>query len=166
MFYWTGPGAPCAPRAPFAISEAISGARSAKTLAAAVPVRAAAQAAYAHTTVEARIYSIEAGWGTEPPVVSYRNAPVFRVTEPGDSRGVPHAFRSMEAYVAFGAPPSGRTSRPTGGRAATLPASCRQAPARTLRIEEELSGKPMERSVPVERTAVLDFPPRASEIGP
>lgn len=140
-----------------------------KTLAAAVLVLAAAQAAYAHTTVEAGIYSIEAGWGAEPPVVSYRNTLVFHVTEPGETegvaRGVPHAFRSMEAYVEFGGASKrldvSADQRPGRYFADIIPTS---AGSYSVRIEGELGGEPVELSVPVEdveRTAVLDFPPRA-----
>ena len=139
-------------------------------LAAAVLVLAAAQAAYAHTTVEAGIYSIEAGWGAEPPVVSYRNALVFHVTEPGETegvaRGVPHAFRSMEAHVEFGGASKrldvSADQRPGRYFADIIPTS---AGSYSVRIEGELGGERVELSVPVEdveRTAVLDFPPRAS----
>ena len=43
--------------------------------------------AYAHTTVDVAQYSIEVGWGIEPPVVSYRNLIVFDVSQRGDSEG-------------------------------------------------------------------------------
>lgn len=138
----------------------------------------AAASAHAHTTVEAGAYSIEAGWGTEPPVVSYRNSLVFHVTEPGGSpgvsSGVPHAFRSMEATVQF------------GGASKQLDVSSEQRPGRyfssiiptspgsySVRLQGELGGEPVSLTIPVEdveQTAVLDFPPRASggseEIGP
>lgn len=157
---------------PFAMFKAISGPfRPVKMLAAAVLVLAAGAAqAHAHTTVEAGIYSIEAGWGTEPPVVSYRNTLVFHVTEPGESegvaRGVPHAFRSLEAHVESGGASKqlgvSADQRPGHYFADIIPTS---AGSYSVRIEGELGGERVELSVPVEdveRTAVLDFPPRAS----
>lgn len=151
-----------------------------KLLAAAVLALAAGAAsqAYAHTTVEAGGYSVEVGWGAEPPVVSYRNTVVFHITEPGDSegisRGVPHAFRSVEATVQY------------GGASKQLDVSSDQRPGHyfadiiptapgsySVRLQGELGGERIEATVPVEdveRTAVLDFPPRAAggseEIGP
>ena len=138
----------------------------------------AVQAAYAHTTVEAGGYSIEAGWGTEPPVVSYRNALVFHVTEPGDSegvsRGVPHAFRSMEASVEFGGASKqlavSADQRPGHYFADIIPTS---AGSYSVRLEGEIGGQAVDLVVPVEsveQTAVLDFPPRppggSDQIGP
>lgn len=138
----------------------------------------AASAAYAHTTVEVGEYSIEVGWGTEPPVVSYRNTLVFHVSEPGDSpgvySGVPHAFREMGATVQF------------GGASKQLDVSSEQRPGRyfayviptspgsySVKLDGALGGEAVSLDVPVEdveQTAILDFPQRASsgsdEIGP
>ena len=43
---------------------------------------------FAHTTVEVIPYEIEVGWGIEPPVVGFRNAFVFDISEPGENPGV------------------------------------------------------------------------------
>lgn len=138
----------------------------------------AASAAYAHTTVEVGEYTVEVGWGTEPPVVSYRNTVVFHVAEPGDSpgvsSGVPHAFRDMSATVKF------------GGASKQLDVSSEQrigsyfsyiiptSPGSySVQLQGTIGGEPVSIDVPVEdveQTAILDFPPRAAggseEIGP
>ena len=62
--------------------------------------------AFAHTTVEVEPYEIEVGWGTEPPVVGFRNAFVFDISEPGETEcvsvGVKNAFNNLEATAKFG----------------------------------------------------------------
>ena len=135
-------------------------------------------AAYAHTTVEAGKYSIEVGWGTEPPVVSYRNTIVFHVAEPGDSpgisSGVPHAFRDMSATIKFGGASKQLeiSSEQRLGHyfAYIIPTS---PGSYSVQLQGTLGGEPISLDVPVEdveQTAILDFPPRAAggseEIGP
>lgn len=140
-------------------------------------VAGSVSAAYAHTTVEAGKYSIEVGWGTEPPVVSYRNTIVLHVVEPGDSpgisSGVPHAFSDMSATVKF------------GGASKQLEVSSEQRIGQyfayiiptspgsySVQLQGTLGDEPISLDIPVEdveQTAILDFPPRATsseEIGP
>ena len=38
-------------------------------------------AAYAHTSVQVEQYEIEVGWDVEPPVVGFRNAIVYEISE-------------------------------------------------------------------------------------
>ena len=154
-----GPG-PAAP----ALLVAVAAAAAAALLASpALPPGASA-----HTTVEVGAYEIEAGWGTEPPVVGIRNTLVFEVREPGEregvSTGVRDAFRDMYATVRFGG-----AGKEIGVNSAPAPGHyyANIIPTRTgsysVQFEGEIGGMPVDVEVPVEdveTTAVLDFPPR------
>ena len=129
--------------------------------------------ASAHTTVEVGAYEIEAGWGTEPPVVGIRNTLVFEVREPGEregvSTGVRDAFRDMHATVRFGgaAKEIGVNSAPSPGHyyANIIPT---RTGSYSVQFEGEIGGMPVDVEVPVEdveTTAVLDFPPRTGAAG-
>ena len=61
--------------------------------------------AYGHTTVEVEPYEIEVGWDQEPPVVGFRNAIVYEISESpseGVKSGVINAFKNLEATIKFG----------------------------------------------------------------
>ena len=129
--------------------------------------------ASAHTTVEVGAYEIEAGWGTEPPVVGIRNTLVFEVREPGEregvSTGVRDAFRDMYATVRFGGAGKeiGVNSAPSPGHyyANIIPT---RTGSYSVQFEGEIGGMPVDVEVPVEdveTTAVLDFPPRTGAGG-
>lgn len=124
--------------------------------------------ASAHTTVEVGKYEIEAGWGTEPPVVGIRNTLVFEVREPGEregvSTGVRDAFKGMDATARFGG-----ALKELAVNSAPSPGDYYSniIPTRTgsysVQFAGEIDGTPVDVDVPVEdveTTAVLDFPPR------
>ena len=125
--------------------------------------------AWAHTTVEVGGYEIEAGWGTEPPIVGIRNTFVFEVSMPGEREGVKtgvrNAFASMDATARFGG-----AEKDLDVSAAPLPGHyySNVIPTRTgsysVLFSGEIDGTPVDVDVPVEdveTTAVLDFPPRS-----
>ena len=62
--------------------------------------------AYAHTTIHIDKYEIEAGWGSEPPVVGLLNKITIDVAESGEveglTMGVTNAFKNMQATVISG----------------------------------------------------------------
>ena len=123
--------------------------------------------ASAHTTVAVGEYEIEAGWGTEPPIVGIRNTFVFEVSMPGEREGVKtgvrSAFSSMDATARF------------GGAEKLLDVSAAPAPGHyysnviptrtgsySVQFSGEIDGTPVDVDVgveDVETTAVLDFPP-------
>ena len=125
--------------------------------------------ASAHTTVAVGEYEIEAGWGTEPPIVDIRNTFVFEVSMPGEREGVKtgvrNAFSSMDATARF------------GGAEKILDVSAAPAPGHyysnviptrtgsySVQFSGEIDGTPVDVDVgveDVETTAVLDFPPRS-----
>lgn len=125
--------------------------------------------ASAHTTVEVGPYEIEAGWGTEPPVVGIRNTFVFEVSKPGEREGVKtgvrDAFRGMDATARFGG-----VEKELDIGAAPAPGHyySNVIPTRTgsysVQFTGDIDGTPVDIDVPVEdveTTAVLDFPPRS-----
>lgn len=143
-------------------------------IAAAVLVTASAAAlpaAHAHTTVEEGGYTIEVGWGIEPPVVGYRNTLVFDVSIPsgdgdGVTSGVKNAFRGLDAVVVFGG-----ASKPLDISTDRLPGHYFSdiIPTKTgtyaVRLDGEIDGTPVSVEIPIEdaeATAILDFPPRTS----
>jgi len=132
---------------------------------------------YAHTTVHVEQYEIEVGWDIEPPVVGFRNAIVFEISESpseGLKTGVLSAFKNLEATVRSG----GATKvldidsdpRPGHYFSKIIPTKTGSI---VVDLKGDINGVPVEIEVPiedVETTAVLDFPPKASsgstEIGP
>jgi len=122
--------------------------------------------AYAHTTIEVEPYEIEVGWQTEPPVVGFRNAFTFEISESGEtegvSKGVLNAFKNLEAIAKFGGvtktleinsdPRPGHYFSPV-------------IPTRTgtimIELKGDINGVPVNEVIQiedVESTAVLDFP--------
>lgn len=125
-------------------------------------------AAWAHTTVTVEQYSIEVGWGLEPPVVGVRNTFVFHVTEPGEisgvTTGIVDAFRDLKVVANYG----GLTKvldinsepRPGYYSADVIPT---KTGSMAIDITGTLNGVDTDVLVPiedVESTALLDFPPR------
>ena len=126
---------------------------------------------FAHTTVHVEQYSIEAGWGIEPPVVGIRNDIVLKITELGDTegsyKGVTSVFKDVDATVFFGG-----ASKKIDINSDVKPGYYFSPiiPTKTgtymVELKGELRGTPIDIKIPVEDvepTAVLDFPPSSSE---
>ena len=61
--------------------------------------------AFAHTTVHVEQYEIEVGWDIEPPVVGFRNAIVYEISESpseGVKTGVISAFKNLQSTIKMG----------------------------------------------------------------
>ncbi len=61
--------------------------------------------ASAHTSMHVEQYEIEIGWDIEPPLVGFRNAIVFEISESpseGIKNGVTNAFKNLQATIKFG----------------------------------------------------------------
>ncbi len=134
--------------------------------------------AHAHTTVEVEQFSIEVGWGIEPPIVSHRNKVVFDITESGGADGVTigvkNAFKSLDATAKFGgaAKPLGINADQRAGQyfSDIIPT---KTGSYSVELIGEINGTPVHVEIPiedVESTAILDFPPRQSggseDLGP
>lgn len=133
--------------------------------------------AYGHVTVKVEPYEIEVGWEIEPPIVGYRNAIVYEITESpseGVRTGIINAFKNLQSTVS-----SGGVSKVLDIDSDPRPGHyfSKIIPTKTGSIEISLEGDinvvPVDITIPledVENTAVLDFPPKAtagpSEIGP
>lgn len=123
--------------------------------------------AFAHTTVEVDKFEIEVGWGTEPPVVGFRNDFVFQISEPGDSpglkTGIKNAFKNLSATAKFGGLTKvldiGSDPRPGHYFSHVIPT---KTGSYTISLNGEIDGIPINIEIPVEdveSTTVLDFPP-------
>lgn len=123
--------------------------------------------AFAHTTVEVEQYEIEVGWGTEPPIVGYRNDFVFQISEPGENPGVKvgikNAFKNLEATAKFGGVTKvldiGSDPRPGHYFSHVIPTKVGSI---SILLKGDINGVPIDIEIPVEdveTTAVLDFPP-------
>ena len=125
---------------------------------------------FAHTTVEVEQYEIEAGWGTEPPVVGIRNNLVFKITEAGETegtrKGVTSVFKNTDATVMFG----GATKKidinsdPKPGYYFS-PIIPTKIGSYMVEFKGEIRSVSVDIKIPVEdveSTAVLDFPPSSS----
>ena len=153
---------------PFAPAAALLLAAAAAALLLASPAALAGDAS-AHTTVSVGEYEIEAGWGTEPPVVGIRNTFVFEVSMPGEREGVKtgvrNAFASMDATARFGgaAKELAVSAAPTPGHYYSNVIPTRTG-SYSVQFSGEIDGTPVDIDVPVEdveTTAILDFPPRS-----
>lgn len=127
----------------------------------------AAVPAYAHTTVEVGPYEVEAGWGTEPPIVGIRNTIVLRIIEPGEVEGtfagITGVFKGVAASIAFGGESKGidinSDPRPGYYYSPIIPT---RTGTYLVELRGEIRGTPVDLKIPVEDvepTAVLDFPP-------
>lgn len=123
--------------------------------------------AFAHTTVDVEQYQIEVGWGTEPPIVGYRNDFVFEISEsgenPGVKTGVKNAFKNLEATAKFGGVTKildiGSDPRPGHYFTHVIPTKIGSI---SISLQGDINGTPVNIDIPVEdveTTAVLDFPP-------
>ena len=126
---------------------------------------------FAHTTVHVEQYSIEVGWGIEPPVVGIRNDLVFRITESGENegtyKGVTSVFKEVDATIFFGGASKkidiNSDPRPGYYFSPIIPT---KTGTYMVELKGELRGIPIDIKIPVEdieSTAVLDFPPTNSE---
>jgi hypothetical protein len=126
-----------------------------------------ASQAFAHTTVEVEPYEIEVGWGTEPPVVGFRNDFVFEISEPGDNPGVKvgitNAFKNLETTAKFGGVTKvldiSSDPRPGHYFSHVIPT---KTGSYSIQLKGEINGVTVDVEIPledVESTAVLDFPP-------
>ncbi len=126
---------------------------------------------FAHTTVHVEEYSIEVGWGIEPPVVGIRNDLVFKITESGENEGtysgVTSVFKNVDATVMFGGISKkidiNSDPRPGYYFSPIIPT---KTGTYMVELKGELRGIPIDIKIPVEdieSTAVLDFPPTNSE---
>jgi len=122
---------------------------------------------FAHNTIEIEPYVIEVGWGTEPPVVGFRNDFVFEISEPGDNLGVKvgikNAFKNIEATAKFGGVTKvldiSSDSRPGQYFSHVIPT---KTGSFSIQLKGEINGVPVDVEIPVEdveSTGVLDFPP-------
>jgi len=122
---------------------------------------------FGHTTVEVESYEIEVGWGTEPPVVGFRNTFVFEISEPGETKGVKtgvlNAFKNLEATAKFGGITKlldiNSDQRPGHYFSNVIPTKTGSI---SIEIKGEINGVPVDVDIPiedVESTTVLDFPP-------
>lgn len=121
--------------------------------------------AYAHTTVQVEQYEIEVGWDVEPPVVGFRNAIVYEISESpseGVKKGIISAFKNLESTIKMG----GATKvldidsdpRPGHYISKIIPT---KTGTLSIQLDGEINGVPIDIEIPiedVETTAVLDFP--------
>lgn len=122
--------------------------------------------AFAHTTVEVGPYSIEVGWGIEPPVVGIRNDFVFEISESpseGVKAGVKNAFKNLEATVKFGGVTKKLdiNSDPKAGHYHS-PVIPTKTGSMSMLVQGKINDVDVDVEIPiedVESTAVLDFPP-------
>ena len=125
---------------------------------------------FAHTTISVDKYDVEAGWDVEPPIVGLRNSVILSVVERGEvegqSTGVTHVFRGVEATIMFGGESKVAAFNPD-----SLPGHYLSPiiPTRTgtylLQVQGDIRGTPVDIVIPiedVEHTAALDFPPVTS----
>jgi hypothetical protein len=126
-----------------------------------------ASQAFAHTTIEVEPYEIEVGWGTEPPVVGFRNDFVFDISEPGETAGlkigIKNAFKNLEVTGKFGGVSKildiGSDPRPGHYFSHVIPT---KTGSYSIQLKGEINGVLVDVDIPVEdveSTAVLDFPP-------
>ena len=120
---------------------------------------------YAHTTVHVEQYEIEVGWDVEPPVVGFRNAIVYEVSESpseGLKTGIINAFKNLESTIRMGGATKvldiGSDPKPGNYYSKIIPTKTGSI---IVELRGEINGVPIDIDVPiedVETTAVLDFP--------
>ena len=126
---------------------------------------------FAHTTIHVEQYEIEAGWGIEPPVVGIRNDIVLKIIEregdEGKFTGITSVFKGVDATVQFGGASKkidiNSDVRPGYYFSPIIPT---KTGTYQVELKGEIRGTPIDIKIPVEDvepTAVLDFPPTASE---
>jgi hypothetical protein len=122
--------------------------------------------AYGHTTLKVEPYEIEVGWDQEPPVVGFRNALVYQISESpseGVKSGIISAFKNLQSTIK-----SGGASKVLDIDSDPRPGYyfSKLIPTKTgsivIHLEGDINGVPIDLEIPiedVESTAVLDFPP-------
>lgn len=123
--------------------------------------------AFGHTTVEVEPYEIEVGWDIEPPVVGFRNAIVYEISESpseGVKSGVISAFKNLQSTVKSGGASKvldiDSDPRPGHYFSKIIPT---KTGSMVIELKGDINGVPIDLEIPVEdveSTAVLDFPPR------
>jgi hypothetical protein len=122
--------------------------------------------AYAHTTVHVEQYEIEVGWDVEPPVVGFRNAIVYEISESpseGVKTGIFSAFKNLQSTIRMGGVTKvldiNSDPRPGHYFSKIIPT---KTGSLIIELKGEINGVPIDIEIPiedVETTAVLDFPP-------
>ncbi len=119
----------------------------------------------AHTSVQVEQFEVEVGWDVEPPVVGFRNAIVYEISESpseGLKTGVISAFKNLESTIRMG----GITKvldidsdpRPGHYFSKIIPT---KTGSLVIELKGDINGVPVDIEVPiedVESTTVLDFP--------
>jgi len=121
--------------------------------------------AYAHTSVQVEQYEIEIGWDVEPPVVGFRNAIVYEISESpseGLKTGVISAFKNLELTIRMGGVTKvldiDSDPRPGHYLSKIIPT---KTGSLVIELKGDINGVPVDVEIPiedVESTAVLDFP--------
>ena len=121
--------------------------------------------AFAHTTVHVEQYEIEVGWEIEPPVVGFRNAIVYEISESpseGVKTGIISAFKNLESTIRMGGAEKELTidSDPRPGHyfSKIIPT---KTGSLSIILKGDIDGVPIDVDIPiedVETTAILDFP--------
>ena len=121
--------------------------------------------AEAHKTVNVEKYAIEVGWEVEPPIVGFRNAIVYEISEspsPGVKTGITNAFKNLEATIKMGGASKildiDSDPRPGHYFSKIIPTGTGSL---VIELKGDINGVPVDVEIPVEdveSTAVLDFP--------
>src|SRR3989304_8873778 len=119
----------------------------------------------AHTSVQVEQYEVEVGWDVEPPVVGFRNAIVYEISESpseGLKTGVISAFKNLESIIRMGGVTKvldiDSDPRPGHYFSKIIPT---KTGSLVIELKGDINGVPVDIEVPiedVESTAVLDFP--------
>jgi len=125
--------------------------------------------AYGHTTIEVEPYEIEVGWDNEPPVVGFRNAIVYEISESpseGVKSGVISAFKNLQSTIKSGGASKiqdiDSDPRPGHYFSKIIPT---KTGSFVIELKGDINGVPIDLEIPVEdveSTAVLDFPPQGA----
>jgi len=125
--------------------------------------------AYAHTSVQVEQYQVEVGWNVEPPVVGFRNAIVYEISESpseGLKTGVINAFKNLESTIKMGGVSKvldiSSDPRPGHYFSNIIPT---KTGSLVIELKGDINGVPVDIEIPVEdveSTAVLDFPQSSS----
>lgn len=125
--------------------------------------------AYAHTSVQVEQYQIEVGWDIEPPVVGFRNAIVYEISESpseGLKNGVISAFKNLESTIKMGGVTKildiNSDPRPGHYFSNIIPT---KTGSLVIDLKGDINGVPVDIEIPVEdveSTAILDFPQSSS----
>ena len=119
----------------------------------------------AHTSVQVEQYEVEVGWDVEPPVVGFRNAIVYEISESpseGLKTGVISAFKNLESTVRMGGVTKvldiDSDPRPGHYLSKIIPT---KTGSLVIKLKGDINGVPVDVEIPiedVESTEVLDFP--------